>query len=181
MTLKSKNIKINIGSINPAKVDALKEIMLNYPWLKDAEVCSVDAGSRVDDQPKSLNETIMGAKNRAKSAFQNCNYSFGIESGLMAVPQTTTGYMDVSACAIFDGKEYCLGLSSAWEPPKKVVEYMLQKGMDMNEAAHKAGLTKNPKIGSTEGLIGIMSKGMLTRKEYTKEAIRTALIRLEEI
>ncbi|MDO8424485.1 MAG: inosine/xanthosine triphosphatase [bacterium] len=173
-------MKINIGSKNPAKVSALKEILINYPYFKEAEVCSVDAVSGVDNQPKSLEETITGAKNRAKDAFHDCDYSFGLESGLMTVPQTATGYMDVCACAIFDGKEYYFGLSSAWEPPKKVVEYMIQEGMDMNEAAYKAGLTNNSKIGSAEGLIGIMSKGRLTRQEYTKEAIRTALIRLEE-
>ena len=49
----------------------------------------------------------------------------------------------------------------------------------MNDAAHKAGLTKNPKVGSAEGLVGIMTKGRLTRKEYTKEAIRTALIHID--
>ncbi len=171
---------INIGSKNLVKIDALKEILIDYPRLKDAEVFPLEAGSGVADQPKSLDETISGAMNRAKSAFQNCDYSVGIESGLMKVPKTNTGYMDVSACAIFNGQEYFLGLSSAWEPPKKVVEFMIQEGMDMNDAAYKAGLTDNLKIGSAEGLIGIVSKGLLTRKEYTKEAIRTALIRLEE-
>lgn len=97
----------------------------------------------------------------------------------MVVPKTKTGFMDVCVCAIFDGKEYHIGLSSAWEAPKVVADYMFNHGMDMNEAAYKAGLTKNPKVGTAEGLVGIMTKGRLTRKEYTKEAIRTALIHLE--
>ncbi len=65
------------------------------------------------------------------------------------------------------------------EAPKKVVEYMLNEGLDMNDAAHRAGFTQNPRIGSAEGLVGIMTKGRLTRKEYTKEAIRTALIHVD--
>ncbi len=56
---------------------------------------------------------------------------------------------------------------------------MLNEGLDMNDAARRAGLTQNPKIGSAEGLVGIMTKGRLTRKEYTKEAIRTALIHVD--
>lgn len=174
-------MKINIASKNPAKVGALKEILIGCSFLRGAKVYPVDAVSGVDNQPKSLEETIKGAMNRAKNAFQDCDYSFGLESGLMRVPKTNTGYMDVCVCAIFDGKEYCLGLSSAWEPPEKVVEYIIQEGMDMNEAAFKAGLTENSKIGSAEGLIGVVSKGMIIRKEYTKEAIRTALIRLREV
>lgn len=173
-------MKINIASKNPVKVGALKEILTGYSRLRDARVYPMDAVSGVDNQPRSLEEIVKGATNRAKNAFQDCDYSFGLESGLMKVPETNTGYMDVCVCAIFDGKEYYLGLSSAWEPPEKVVEYIIQKGMDMNEAAFKAGLTENSKIGSAEGLIGIASKGMLIRKEYTKEAIRTALIRLGE-
>jgi non-canonical (house-cleaning) NTP pyrophosphatase len=58
---------------------------------------------------------------------------------------------------------------------------MLNDGLDMNQAAHKAGLTENLKVGSAEGLVGIMTKGRLDRKAYTKEAIRTALIHLENI
>lgn len=172
-------MKIKIASQNQVKVEALKEIIQDYPHLRNAEVIAVDVPSGVDNQPKSLEETIKGAINRSRNVYSDCNYSFGIESGLMAVPHTKTGYMDVCVCAIFDGKEYHLGLSSAWEAPKKVAEYMLNEGLDMNDAAHRAGLTQNPKVGSAEGLVGIMTRGRLTRKEYTKEAIRTALIHVD--
>ena len=172
---------IKIATKNRAKVEALKEILEDYPHLKDAEVLDVDISSEVADQPKSLEETVQGAMNRAKNAFTDCDYSFGIEAGLMVVPNTKTGFMDMSVCAIFDGKEYHLGLSSAWEAPKQVVHHMMNEGLNMEQAAVKAGLTDNPKIGSAEGLIGILTKGRLTRKEYTKEAIRTALIHLEEM
>lgn len=170
---------INIGSKNLIKVEAVKEILDDYRHLRLANIIALDSLSEVGNQPKSLDETINGAMNRAKNAFKNCDYSFGIESGLMAVPNTKTGYMDVCVCAIFDGKEYHLGLSSAWEAPKKVADLMLKEGLDMNDAAFKAGLTKNPKVGSAEGLVGIVTKGRLTRKEYTKEAIRTALIHID--
>ena len=172
-------MKINIGSKNQIKVDALKEILQDYPTMQDAEIVPMGVPSGVGDQPKSLDETVLGAMNRSKNAYKDCDYSFGLESGLMAVPNTKTGYMDVCVCMIFDGKEYHLGLSSAWEAPKSVMEYMLNDGLDMNDAAHKAGLTENLKVGSAEGLVGIMTKGRLTRKEYTKEAIRTALIHLD--
>lgn len=173
-------MKIGIGSANKVKVDALREILQDYPHLKEAEILSVEILSGVSDQPKSLDETIKGAMNRALGASKDCNYGFGIESGLMSVPNTKSGFMDVCVCAIYDSVEYHIGLSSAWEAPKKVMEHMLEGGLDMNQAALKAGLTDNPKIGAAEGLVGLMTKGRLDRKAYTKEAIRTALIHLEK-
>ncbi len=173
-------MKINIGSTNKAKIEALQEILQEYPHLKNATVNTMDISSGVADQPKSLEETMEGAMNRAKNAFEDCDFSFGIESGLMVVPKTKTGYMDVCVCSIYNGDEYYFGLSSAWEAPKKVTEHIMN-GMNMNDAAVLAGLTTNANIGAAEGLIGIMTKGRLTRKSYTKEAIRTALIHLEEI
>ncbi len=174
-------MKIKIGSANKIKVEAAREMLRDYPHLKDAEVFSVEVSSGVADQPKSLEEIVAGAINRAKNAWQDCDYGLGLESGLMAVPNTKSGFMDVCVCAIFDGNECHLGLSSAWEAPRQVMNHMLNDGLDMNQAALKAGFTDNLKVGSAEGLVGIMTKGRLTRKEYTKEAIRTALIHLEEI
>ncbi|MFA5878463.1 MAG: inosine/xanthosine triphosphatase [Candidatus Staskawiczbacteria bacterium] len=173
--------KIKIASQNPVKVEALEEIICDYSYLKDAEVVAVDVSSEVSNQPKSLEETVKGAMARSRNAYGGCDYSFGIESGLMAVPYTKSGYMDVCVCAIFDGNEYHIGLSSAWEAPRQVMQHIINGGLDMNQAAFKAGFTKNQQVGSAEGLVGIMTKGRLTRKEYTKEAIRTALIHLEDI
>lgn len=174
-------MKITIGSKNQVKVGALEELLQEYPHLKDAEIASFDIASGVSEQPRSLEETVQGAMSRAKGAYEKGgDYGFGVESGLMAVPNTKSGFMDVCVCAIYDGVEYHLGLSSAWEAPKMVMEHMLNDGLDMNQAAIKAGLTDNPKVGAAEGLVGIVTKGRLDRKAYTKEAIRTALIHLED-
>lgn len=174
-------MKIIVGTKNRAKIDAVSEILHEYPHLKDAEVFGLEAASRVSDQPKSLEETITGAKNRAKFVFSDCDYGIGIESGLMHVPGSKSGYMDVCVCAIFDGKEFHLGLSSAWEfPDVATTNLMVKDGLDMSQAINKAGMTKNPQIGSAEGAIGILTKGRMDRKEYTKQALRTALIHLEQ-
>ena len=175
-------MQINVGSKNKVKVEAVAEILKEYPHLAHAHIESAEVSSGVADQPKSLEETIRGAMNRAKGAWGSCDYSIGLESGLMQVPFSKTGHMDVCACAIYDGREFHLGLSSAWEfPDKKVLDYMLNDGLDMSQAINKAGLTKNPKVGSEEGAIGILTKGRLDRKEYTKQALRTALIHLEPL
>lgn len=172
-------MKVNIGSKNKQKVEALKEILIEYPEFLDAEIIEKDVDSEVSDQPKSLDETIKGAMNRAENAFMSCSYSFGLESGLMKVPKTKTGYMDVTVCAIYDGEIFHLGLSSAFEYPIEITEHVLKNGANISDAFNEFGLTKSKSLGAEEGAIGILTKNRLNRKEYTKQAIRTALIHLE--
>lgn len=172
-------MRINVGSKNQVKVDAVKEIIKDYDFLSKTEVFSLEAPSGVYKQPKSIDETVEGAKNRARNAFQHCEYSFGIESGLMKVPYSKTGYMNVCACVIYDGKDYHLGLSSAFEYPTKVTNLVFSDNLEIDEAIYKAGLTNDKRIGRSGGVIGYLTKGRLTRKEYIKQAIRTALIHLE--
>jgi len=173
-------MKIIVGSKNQIKVAAVKEILEDYPHLRDAQVFEVEVESEVSDQPKSLDETVRGAMNRAKNSFENCDYSFGLESGLMAVPNTKSGFMDVCVCTIYDGQEFHLGLSSAWEAPESITENMIKDGLNMTQAAVKSGYSANENLGTAEGLVGIMTKGRLDRKGYTKQAIVTALIHLEK-
>src|SRR3989344_2941978 len=110
-------MKIGVGSTNQVKVNAVKCLVSLYPVLEGSEIISLDINSGVSDQPKSLEETVRGAKARAEGAFKGNDLGFGIESGLLDVPYSKTGKMNFSACAIYDGKEFHLGLSSAFECP----------------------------------------------------------------
>lgn len=172
-------MRINVASKNPVKVEAVREVLNNYPDLANYEVAGVEINSGVSEQPKSLEETVQGAINRAKAVFNDCFYSFGIESGLMSVPQTKTGSMDFCACAIYDGRSFHLGLSCAFEFPARVIKMIHETGIDANEAFYRLGLTINKKVGSSEGAIGMLTKGRINRKDYTKQAIQMALIHLE--
>ncbi|MCB9820728.1 inosine/xanthosine triphosphatase [Candidatus Nomurabacteria bacterium] len=172
-------MRIKVGSQNDVKVGAVREAIRDYNFLSNAEVSGLEVSSEISEQPKSLDETIRGAMNRARNAFQNCDYSFGLEDGLMKVPNTKTDYMNVCACAIYDGQNYHVGLSSAFEYPYDVTRLVFDEGLDINQAFHRVGLTENPKVGSAEGAIGILTHGRLLRKEYTKQAITMALIHVE--
>lgn len=152
---------------------------MDYPFFAGAIVSGLDVSSGVSAQPLFLEETIKGAMNRAKRAFQNCTYSFGIESGLVSVPYTRGGYMDVCSCAIYDGQQLSLGLSSAFEVPSMILDLVLNKGLECNEALYRAGLTQKKKAGSEEGMTGILTKGRIMRKEQIKQAICNALILIE--
>ncbi|MBI1961164.1 MAG: inosine/xanthosine triphosphatase [Parcubacteria group bacterium] len=172
-------MKIGVGTKNPAKVDAVKEIIAEYDILKAAEVVPVDVDSGISEQPMTLEETVQGAMNRAKSAHQGCDLGIGLESGLFKMPMSKSEYMDICVCAIFDGERFHLGTSSAFEYPKKLIDLILHEGIDISRAAKKLGLTDHPYVGHAQGMIGILTKGRLTRKEYTRQSLITALIHLE--
>lgn len=171
-------MRINVGSKNEVKINAVKELLADYPMFAAVEVLGAEAPSEVSDQPKSLDETIRGAKNRARNAYQNCDYGVGIEGGFMEVPHTKTGYLEFQACAIYDGKNFSIGLSSAYECPPQVMR-LIHDGLDLNDAAYQTGLTSNTKIGVSGGFISVLTKNRLVRIEFTKEAVRMALIHLE--
>ena len=87
--------------------------------------------------------------------------------------------MEVSVCAIYDGKQIHMGLSQGCEWPKKVLDLMLSEGMDGSQAMKIIGITEHEKLGEHEGLVGIFTKGRTNRIEYNKTAIMMALMHLE--
>ncbi len=173
---------VAVGSINPVKVCAVKDVICDYSLLSLAQVTGFSVPSEVSEQPLSLEETITGAKNRAKNAFYvsgSSIYSFGIESGLMQAPGTQTGYFEATVCAIYDGENYGSGLSLGFEVPPQILDLVLKDKIDLGKACYRFGITRNTKLGSQEGLIGILTKNRVDRKAYTRQSIVTALIQLE--
>ena len=170
---------VTVGSMNPVKIRAVESALAAHESFYAVKVIGITVLSGVSPQPTSLEETVRGAVNRAEKAFQNCEYSVGLEDGLFAVPYTPTGFMNVCACAISDGQQVHLGLSSAFSYPPDVLRYVFKEKMEVGQAFHKAGLTTNPALGSAEGAIGVLTKGKLSRKEYTKQAVLMALVSVE--
>jgi len=172
-------MKIGVGSKNKTKINAVAELLRDYPMFNGAEVVGIDVQIDQFGHPKNLEEIVEGAVSRAKQACANHDYGFGIESGLMSVPQTKSGYVEVAVCAIYGGKQIHIGLSQAHEWPKKVLDKILNDGLDGSQAMKAVGLTKHDKSGEHEGFVGIFTKGRVNRTEYNKTAIMMALMHLE--
>ncbi len=172
-------MKINIGSKNEVKVGALKDAVKFYPALERAKIFSMAVETSAKAQPATLEETIRGARERATNAFLDCDLSFGLEDGLMKVDAARTGYMNVTACVIYDGANYYLGLSAAFEYPPKIIRLIFHEGLDVNQAFFEAGLTKKEKIGSAEGAVSVLTNGRWRRANTLKQAIVASLVALE--
>lgn len=173
---------IAVGSTNQVKVLAVEEVVKTYPYLDQSKIIPFSVPSEVREQPLTLEETILGAKNRAKNAFtkcDSCSFGVGIESGLCQAIGTRSGFLHVCACCIYDGAHNCTGLSTGFEVPPLILDLMISQKMDLSQASFLCGITDNLNIGAAEGLIGILTKGRMNRKEYTKQSVITAFIQLE--
>lgn len=170
-------MKIIVGSKNPNKVDAVKDVFIERFPDDSIEVILKDVPSDIPEQPLSLDITITGAINRAKNAFENgCDMSIGIEGGLIPVPQSHSGYMQCEACILYDGEHIYLGLSGAFNIPKDIIKSITEEGMHLSDAFRHHGYTKDDYIGYREGAIGVLSKGMIDRKKFTEHAIQMSLV-----
>lgn len=176
---------IVLGSFNPVKFNALLETLPEFPFLGAHETIKYDAVSSVSLQPLTLYETMTGAKNRALDSYAKHKdkgdvLAFGVESGLFDIPFGYCTKADICVCCIFDGKSFFLGYSQPFVLPRNVEILVVNNGMDLNGAFHTLRMTDNPKIGHAEGMVSILSGGRITRKDYTMQAIRGALIQLEK-
>lgn len=174
-------MKIAIGSKNSAKVNAVTEILQEYPHLSNAEVLAIDVESEISAQPKSLEETLRGARNRAKNAFdQGADYGIGIESGLIEIPYSKSGYMDITSAAIYDGTDYHLGISSAWEfSDPDIFRAIITGEGEMTDVLVERGIFTDSRARAGQGAIGIVTKGRLDRKGFVQQALRNAIIHID--
>ncbi len=170
--LKAGKMNIIVGSKNPVKIKASRNVLEKI--YGQVNVTGLDVDSCVPDQPFGKEQTIKGAVNRAKNAYSDeFDLSIGIESGLMKIENSITGYIDLQWCAIFDGDKITLGVSSGFEYPPSVVEEVLN-GSAVGDVMDKVTGVDN--LGQKEGAVSYLSKGMLDRIENTEQCVLTAMI-----
>jgi len=171
-------MKICVGSKNPTKIQAAKNILAGHDLFPDSEVVSVDIAVEEFGHPKTLEATIQGAQDRARAAKVDCQLSVGLESGLMTAPHTKSGYLEVTICALYDGTTFHIGMGPGREWPSGVTRMILD-GLDGSQACKQAGLTAHDKVGAEKGIIHTLTKGALNRTDVNELAILMALIHLQ--
>ncbi|WP_300670854.1 inosine/xanthosine triphosphatase [Desulfoluna sp.] len=170
--------EVAVGSGNPNKLDAVKRAFAGFPGFEAASFVANASPSGVSDQPVGYEETLKGADNRAFGAYGGRGYGVGLESGLVPMAGTDTGYMNLTACVIYDGVSFYRGVGPAFELPAEVCRMVVDGHCELDEAVHRAGLSQNERIGYAEGLIGILSDGAVTRADYMVPAVTMALVAL---
>ena len=163
---------VTVGSKNASKLRAVEAAFSRY--FKDFEIKGIAVESGVNNQPLSLEETIKGAENRAKAAWEKekCDYAVGLEAGLFQATGTKTGYLDTAAIAIFDGKEIHLGLTPAFEYPKIVVDKVTKEGKEVSDVFLEEW---NENVKDEIGAIGRLTIKKVPRNQLQEMGVIMAL------
>jgi inosine/xanthosine triphosphatase len=181
-------MQVVVGSTNQVKLRATRRAFeARYDLMRGEHVAlmQTSVSSGVPEQPRGLDETVLGAFNRATACLEFMgDYTVGIESGVIQLQVVGSNIaLDCCACVIFEvaTMQYTLGISSAWAMPSYIQQQFAQLSATetLDDAMQRSGLSSISNLGSSIGAIGILSGGQLTREDYTVEAVRNALISLK--
>jgi len=165
-------LKIQVGSKNSLKIAAARHGFEMY-FTEKPEVIGASIPSGVSDQPKSIEETLQGACNRAEAAFTNgFDYGVGLEGGVMQV--LNRPYI-VSACAVCCKDGLFTGFTPAFRIPDEVGKLVYGEDIGVNEGLQSCGYTSEDEIGASIGAVGLFTGGRIHREEYMKYSVVMAL------
>lgn len=195
---------IKVGTNNAIKVEAVKEALVDYHQFNEAEVSGIKIPSGVSEQPSTTEETFHGAFNRAVGAFKSgADVGIGIESGITKGP---LGWINFTVAVLCDDDIVDWKLPTLWAPiwthpksgrglspscihygqstgfpvPPQMVDKIVNQGMDMDQAAYACGFVDVPNIGKVDGgFLGVLTRGRVSRKTYSRQALMMALISWE--
>ena len=169
----SNTLRIIVGSKNPVKVGCTREAF-SQAFGNVGLVEGVDALSNIPAQPRSEEETLLGAKNRtthAKSLFPEADYWVGIEGGVDEDPQGMYAFAWIYVLHR-SGKSSQSKTGTFYLPPPVVA--LIQDGMELGHADDLVFQAQNSK--QQGGSVGLLTHGLITREGYYQQAMVLALI-----
>lgn len=166
-------MRIAVGSSNRIKIEAAKEAFEHF--YKNVTVISVGIDN-LQAQPITLHGTVNGAVKRANTALEkikDADLGVGIEAGLMEVP-VINKYLNVQFAAIVDrNNKVTIGSSPGFQLPAEVEKMVLIERIEVDKAVEFLLGIKD--IGEKRGIIDLMTKGAVSRKELIVNALIMAI------
>ncbi|WP_100405146.1 DUF84 family protein [Bacillus solitudinis] len=159
-------MKLAVGTKNPAKVHSVQEVFIREPYT----IISVDVPSEVSNQPFSDEETMQGAINRAKASLEivtDAYLGIGLEGG---VTETSTGLMLCNWGALTNQSGTVWVAGGAKLPLPHDIEKDLLKGNELGDVM--ARYMKNKDSRKKEGAVGVLTDGMISRKDMFAHIVR---------
>lgn len=170
-------MKVAIGSSNPAKISAVKDAFKLFLPDIGFEFITIEVDSGIADQPMSDHETYQGARQRANQAIEQAraDYGVGIEGGLQKVGQH---WVVGNLAVVIDksGKEG-FGISTRISVPANIMKHVHEDKNLSHATQLEHGIHD---IGKKEGILGMFSKGLITRSSASKDAVIAALSSLDQ-
>lgn len=176
------SFRIAIGSTRRPKVEAVKQTFARLASHFDVPpdrmtFLAEDAASGVDETPRSLDDLMAGARNRARALRhllnqkgQSADLYVGLEGGLWAAGQTV--FLQ-SWAFVTDGTHESFGSSGVIPLPEQIAEEAYRQGKSLSEVIDR--FAKQKDVRSNQGTWGILTKDLLTRQESFELALLSAL------
>jgi inosine/xanthosine triphosphatase len=150
---------VAVGSANPVKVAATAAVLRAY--FPAVSVTPQPVPSGVPDQPFGDEETIAGARARARRAREvaDADVGIGLEGGVVDGPD---GMRTCAWCVAVhrDGREGVGG--SLAMPLPDAVAAMIREGEELGHAMDRFANTRGTKHG--KGAVGILTAGKIDRQ-----------------
>lgn len=162
-----------MGSKNPVKVSCAEEAF-HLAFDDQSLVQALNVHSGVSEQPFGDAETYQGAYNRAsncKQAFPEADFWIGIEGGVEEMGKDMTAFAWV---VILDSAgKVGRAKTAAFFLPSAVAE-LVRNGTELGQANDQVFQEENSK--QRGGAIGLLTKGLVNRKDLYKQAVLLALV-----
>ena len=151
-----------VGTTNDAKLIAARRGLDQLPLWRGVAITGVKVPSGVSDMPQDLDETMLGASNRACAALAatpEATIGVGLESGIFRAGGHT---FDVCCCCIRERETQTdsFGFGSSWQMPPSVAKRLEDPSVTLNVAWEPLVPDADP---TGQGLLGQMSGGVTTR------------------
>jgi len=165
-------MKIAIGSTNPVKIRAVKNVARRI--FPNAEFVAREVPSGVPGQPRGDKQTRRGAVNRARAVRQatRADWGVGLEAGIV---ENEFGVMTCAWCAIVDrrGRVGIGGSTNVLLPDE--VAARVKAGAELGEAMDAFARIKNVK--HKMGAIGVLTRGLSNRQRAYEYIFTLAVVR----
>lgn len=159
---------VAVGSTNPVKKRAVEGVVTEF----DGSVVAVAVDSGVSEQPSSVEETVAGAKNRARRALEatDADYGVGLEGGVTRFEYVPGVRLIMWAC-VTDGERLEVASGPSLRLPDSVGA-RLDAGEELGPVMDDRLGTNN--IAEAEGAAGVLTGGLTSRTQALTEAVACA-------
>lgn len=166
---------VAVGSNNPVKVEAAR-LAFEAVWPEFAwQARGVKVASQVAAQPMSDEESITGARNRARGALAELPealFGVGLEGGLQ---QTSGWWFDAGWVVVIDRVE-CEGIGATLKLPVSAqMMRLVEQGMELGDICDLLFQKQNSK--QANGFFGLMTNDVVTRTRAYTDGVIAALAR----
>ena len=158
-----------VGSTNPVKLNATEAAV---EALADT-VVAVDVDPGVPEQPRSTEQTVQGAKNRARRALaaDRADLGVGLEGGVASVAGLDGQFLTMWA-AVATGESVSVGAGPRLRLPDEIADAVVA-GRELGPLLDEVLGTEGLKRG--RGAVGVFTGDRVTREAALRQAVAMAL------